>query len=315
MNIVVNSFPFNPGKLYELTKDFPDINFSYTSSIEEFEKEIKSADAVFTIKLKSLHLASAKNLKWIQGLMAGVDGLPIENIRNRDIILTTGRGIHKDHMIEYALSMMIIDSRNLNEFILNKKEKKWDPNFRQNQIKGKTLGILGLGSIGKELAKKASFMGMDVIGLKRTKSHVPYVKKVYTEENMDEVFSLSDYIVNLLPLTEKTEKIVNANLFKKMKPTACMMNIGRGGTVNEDDLLQALKNKVFRNYISDVFEEEPLPSSNPLWNLDNIIITPHICGSNINYMSKAYNIVKKNIEKYRNDKEKMINKYSYKRGY
>lgn len=315
MNIVINAFPFNPGKLFELTKEFPDINFSYTNSIEEFEEEIKTADAVFTIKMKKNHLESAKNLKWIQGLMAGVDGLPLEDIKSRNIILTTGRGIHKDHMAEYAISMMIIDARDIDKFILNQKDKKWDSNFKQDQIKGKTLGILGLGSIGKELAKKASYMGMDVIGMKRTKSHVPYVKKVFTQENIEEIFTSSDYIVNLLPLTDSTDKLIDKQLFEKMKPSTCMMNLGRGGTVNEYDLYQSLKNKVFRKYISDVFQNEPLPEDSPLWDLDNIIITPHICGPNIHYMSKAYDIVKENIKKYKNAKDNMLNQYSFERGY
>ncbi len=315
MNIVINTFPFNPGKLFELTKDFPHINFTYASSIEEFEEKVASADAVFTIKMKKKHLDSAKNLKWIQGLMAGVDGLPLKDIRKKSIILTTGRGIHKEHMTEYALSMMILDARNINKFIFNQKDKNWDPNFKQDQIKGKVLGILGLGSIGSELAKKASFLGMDIIGIKRTKSHVPYVKKVFTQNDIDEIFKSSDYIVNLLPLTKETSNVVNINLFKKMKKTACMMNLGRGGTVDEKDLHIALSYKIFRKYISDVFQNEPLPKSSPLWDLDNIIITPHICGPNVNYMSKAYDIVKKNTENFSKNKYNMLNTYSFDKGY
>ncbi|MDW7669604.1 MAG: D-2-hydroxyacid dehydrogenase [Bacillota bacterium] len=315
MNIIVNTFPFDTAKLKELSKDFPDINFEFTNTEEDLIEKIPNADALLTMKLKDEHLELAQKLEWIQGLMAGVDYLPLDTIEKRGIILTTGRGIHKNHMTEYALSMMILDARSLDQLIIKQQNKEWDPNFKQDEIKGKTLGIIGLGSIGQELARKASFMGMDVIGVKRSYSPVPHVRKIYTNDEVEEVFKNSDYIVNLLPFTPETEKFVSEKLMSIMKPTACMLNLGRGGTVDEEALYNALKNKVFRKYISDVFETEPLPKESPLWDLDNIVITPHICGPNINYMDKAYDIVKENIEKYQKDKSTMINQYSFKRGY
>ncbi len=315
MNIIVNTFPFDTAKLKELPKDFPDINFEFTNTEEDLIEKIPNADALLTMKLKDEHLELAQKLEWIQGLMAGVDYLPLDTIEKRGIILTTGRGIHKNHMTEYALSMMILDARSLDQLIIKQQNKEWDPNFKQDEIKGKTLGIIGLGSIGQELARKASFMGMDVIGVKRSYSPVPHVRKIYTNDEVEEVFKNSDYIVNLLPFTPETEKFVGEKLMSIMKPTACMLNLGRGGTVDEEALYNALKNKVFRKYISDVFETEPLPKESPLWDLDNIVITPHICGPNINYMDKAYDIVKENIEKYQKDKSTMINQYSFKRGY
>lgn len=315
MNIIVNTFPFETAKLKDLPKDFPEINFEFTNTEEELVEKIPNADALLTMKLKDKHLELAPKLEWIQGLMAGVDYLPLDTIEKRGIILTTGRGIHKSHMTEYALSMMILDARSLDQLIIKQKNKEWDPNFKQDEIKGKTLGIIGLGSIGQELARKASFMGMDVIGVKRSYSPVPHVRKIYTNDEVGEVFKNSDYIVNLLPFTPETEKFVNKDLMSMMKPSACMLNLGRGSTVDEEALYDALKNKVFRKYISDVFETEPLPKESPLWDLDNIVITPHICGPNINYMDKAYDIVKENIEKYKKDKNSMINQYSFKRGY
>ena len=315
MNIIINSFPFKADKLKELPKDFPEINFEFTSSEEELKEKIPKADALLTMKLKDEHLELAPNLKWVQGLMAGVDSLPLNTIKDRGIILTTGRGIHKNHMTEYALSMMILDARNLDQLLLKQQQKEWDPSFKQGEIKGKTLGIIGLGSIGQELARKASFMGMDVIGLKRSYTPVPHVRKVYPNTEVEQIFKNSDYIVNLLPYTPETEKFVNEELMSKMKSSACMLNLGRGGTVDEEALYYALKNKVFRKYISDVFETEPLPKENPLWSLDNIVITPHICGPNVNYLAKAYDIVKENIEKYQKDKSSMINQYSFEKGY
>lgn len=315
MKIIVNSYPFPIEPLLKLKDDFPECNFIFSKNKETFLKEIRDSEIVITFGLRSEELEIAEKAKLIQSMRAGVDALPLEDIKNRNIILTTGRGIHKIHMTEYAIAMMINDARNIDQFIINKQNKLWKKDYIQDEIHNKKLGILGLGSIGKEIAKKASLMGMEVIGVKRSIEEIPHVAKVYPIEQMDIIFKECDYIINLLPHTKDTEKIINMDLMKLMKLTSCMINIGRGKTVDEDDLYEALSNNIFRKYVSDVFEVEPLPQDSPLWVLDNIIITPHICGPNVHYVDKAYEIVKQNIGAYLKDKSKIINIYSHKFGY
>ena len=248
-------------------------------------------------------------------MQAGVNSWPLMEIEKRGIILTTSRGIHKIHMAEYAISMMVIDARQLDQILLNKTKKLWKQDYLKDGISGKKLGIIGLGSIGQEIAKKASLMGMEVYGIKRTVEVVPHVIEVYGNDKLDEIFRKSDYIINLLPHTKETDKIVDKKHMEMMKSSACLINMGRGGTTNEEDLYEALNKRVFIMCISDVFAVEPLPQISPLWNLDNTIITPHICGPNIHNMDQAYEIIKQNILSYTNAKSKLVNVYSHKLGY
>jgi len=278
-----------------LKNKFPDYDFKACTKQEDMEKLIVDAEVLISFKCTEDMLKKANNLKWVQALSAGVDTFPLEEIRKRGIILTNGRGIHKIQMSEYAIAVLIMLSRNFHIFMRNQINKKWDSKIQQSEINGATLGILGLGSIGKEIAKKASFMGMRVIGVKNTSESVPYVEKVYTQEEMVEVFRQSDYIINLLPGTKDTIKIINKKYFSEMKEGACFINMGRGSTVDEEDFIDALKNGKIRIGVSDVFQEEPLPETSPFWEFENFILTPHVCGQSTKYFDKALEIIEPNL--------------------
>lgn len=304
--------------LKKLIDDFPEYKIVFPTNKDDLMKELKDAEILAGYFINKEMLDVAQSLKYVCGFLAGVDKLPLDILNKRNILLTTGRGIHPIHMSEYAIAMMVLDARNLDKVLEEKKEKNWTAfKYPQDQIYGKKLGILGIGAIGKELARKADAFGMEVIGIKKHPQAVEYVSEVYNmEEGLDVVFSTCDYIVNLLPNTEETNQIINKKYLSMMKNTACMINIGRGDTVNEEDLYDALKNKQFKRYISDVFVTEPLPKESKFWELDNIVITPHLCGPNITYMDKAYPIVAHNLKCYlKKDFKNMKNMFSYELGY
>jgi phosphoglycerate dehydrogenase-like enzyme len=315
MKIVVYTEMPGSEVLDNLKADFPQCTAVYPQNQAEFEKEIVDADIYAGRFITREVLATAKKLKYLNSFMAGVDKLPLKEIDERGIILTTGRGIHPVHMAEYAIAMMVLDARNLDKVLWNQKERKWAL-LPQDQISGKRLGILGLGAIGQELAQKANAMGLEVVGVKRRVEPVEGVKEVYALNELEKVFSTCDYIVNLLALTIETQGIINKQYFDMMKPTACMINMGRSGTTSEDDLYEALKNKVFRRYIVDVFDTEPLPEDNKLWELDNIVITPHICGHNVMYMQKGYEILRNNLKAFLDGRyDDMQNRFNHEQGY
>jgi phosphoglycerate dehydrogenase-like enzyme len=158
-------------------------------------------------------------------------------------------------------------------------------------------------------------MGMHVIGVKRIPGPVDHVEAVYAPNDMTAVFRRSDYIINLLPYTEGTEKLIDRRFFDQMKPTACFINIGRGPTVNEDDLIEALRNKKIRAMVSDVYYTEPLPPESPLWELDNVILTPHISGLSPQYMARAIQIITHNLNVYLSGQGEMINLVDMQTGY
>ena len=257
----------------------------------------------------------APRLRWIQALTAGVDFFPLTKIKERDILLTCGRGIHKIYIAEYAIAAMINLARNFHLMFRNQLRGKWDRSISQDEIHGKTVGILGLGSIGQEIARKAFVLGMRVIGVKNNPQRLESVEHVYGPAEMEEVFKQSDFVINLLPNTVSTSGLIDKTFFALMKRSACFINLGRGSTINQADLIDALQMKLFRALVSDVYEKEPLPEDNPLWQLENVILTPHVAGVSSKYLQRALRIIRHNLKVYAGHSGEMINVVDLSRGY
>lgn len=281
---------------------------------KEAEKYIWDCEVYISFAPNKSIIKQGKNLKWVSALSAGVDYIPFGLLKEREIILTNGSGIHRTHMAEFAISMMIALSRNFNIVERNNRNKIWDNNLIQDEIFEKTVGILGLGSIGAEIAKYSKLLGMKVKGVKKNAVPVDYVDTVYGHNEMEKVFNESDFVINVLPLTEETDKIIDYRYLSKMKEDCCYINIGRGKTTNEEDLIKILKEKRIRGAALDVFYNEPLPQDSPLWDMDNVIITPHISGISRKYADKALDILLPNLIAYR-DHKKMINVINLESGY
>jgi phosphoglycerate dehydrogenase-like enzyme len=260
-------------------------------------------------------IRQASQLQWIQALTAGVDFLPLKAIEQQGIILTSGRGIHKIYIAEYAIAAMINLARNFHLMFKNQLKGKWDRSVPQDEINGCTVGILGLGNIGQEIARKASMLGMRVIGVKNEPVALEGVEHVYGPADMDEVFTQSDYVINLLPDSPGTIGLVDKSSFSLMKTSACFINLGRGTTVNQTDLVDALRNKTIRALVSDVYEKEPLPEDHPLWQLDNVILTPHIAGVSPTYLQRAMEIIEHNLQVYVSHAGEMKNRVDFIKGY
>ena len=282
---------------------------------EELEKIIQEAEILVAFPCSKDIILKGKNLKWVQALSVGVDAFPLEELMAQGAVVTNGKGIHRIHMAEYAIAAMVMLARNVHIFMRRQFEGNWDRRSEQGEINGATLGILGLGTIGQEVARKAAFMGMRVIGLKNNPSPVPHVEKVVGMEDIGWLFSESDYLINLLPGTPDTEHMVDASLFNLMKPSACLINMGRGSTVKEADLIPALEEGKIRAFWSDVFEQEPLPEDSPLWKMENVVITPHICGESTKYMEKAMDIIGHNLKVYQTGEGNMMNVVDPQKGY
>jgi len=257
----------------------------------------------------------APNLNWIQALTAGVDFFPLKEIRQQEIMLTCGRGIHKIYIAEYAIAAMINLARNLHLMFRNQVEAKWDRSIPQDEIHGRTAGIIGLGSVGQEIARKASMLGMHVIGVKNTSRPLEWVDQVYGPGDMGEVFKQSDYVINLLPATPQTRGLIDKTYFDLMQKSACFINLGRGATVKQADLIDALRTKTIRAAVCDVYEKEPLPAESPLWQMENVILTPHVAGVSPQYLQRALEIVRHNLAVYLSGAGQMLNVVDLAKGY
>lgn len=262
--------------------------------------------------IQSLYSAAPK-LKWIHALSAGVESLLFPEIKANNTLLTNSRGIHGIPISEHVLAMMLSFTRGLNVFLRQQGTKQWKRSPVE-EIHDKTIGIVGLGSIGREIAKKAKGMGMQVIASKRTMTTELFVDKLYPPDQLPELLANADFVVVALPLVEETKNLFTMQQFSLMKPSAYFINISRGAVVQEDDLIAALEQGLIKGAGLDVFNQEPLPDTSPLWDMENVIITPHLAALSPNYLDRAIKLFADNLARYIQHKE-MLNVIDKTKGY
>ncbi len=222
-------------------------------------------------------LSAMPKLRWAQSMTAGVEGWLALPDLPAHITLTCARGTHKESMPENIIAGMLYVMKPYAKAAENQKQSKWVHTVAQ-PINGKTLGILGLGVIGQEVARIAKALDMRVIGTKRRVAPMAHVDEVLPPEQTDEVLAQADVLLLLLPATRETDNFINAKRLAKMKPTAWLLNFGRGHLIKDDDLIAAARNKVIAGAMLDVFRQEPLPADHPFWQAEGIIVLPHIGG-------------------------------------
>ena len=223
------------------------------------------------------YLQHMPKLRWVQANTAGVDPWLAHDDLREDVTLSCARGSHRIPMPENILGALFHITKPYMQIALDQRESRWTRRVSAT-LAGKTLGILGLGAIGQEVARKAAALEMRVLGTKRTAVPLPHVEKVYAQEQTDEVLRSSDFVVLLLPVTAATENFINAARLRSMKPTAWLLNFARGALIVDDDLIAAVKSKTIAGAVLDVFRQEPLPSSHPFWKTEGILVLPHLGG-------------------------------------
>jgi phosphoglycerate dehydrogenase-like enzyme len=216
-------------------------------------------------------------LRWIQALTAGVEGWLALPDLPAGITLTCARGTHRVQMPENILGALFHLTKPYAGIALDQKEHRWRRRVSET-LAGTTLGILGLGVIGQELARKAEALEMRVIGTRKSPAPLPHVAQVYGSDGTDEVLAASDWVLLLLPVTPETRGFMNVARLKRMKPTAHLLNFGRGELVVDADLIEAVKARTIAGAVLDVFTTEPLPAEHPFWGTENILVLPHIGG-------------------------------------
>lgn len=236
-------------------------------------------------------------LKWIHTYSAGVERLLTnETFRHSDILLTNSRGIHGIPMAEHILGTMLASSRGLIEAWENQKRHQWQRLTAPDELYGKTAAIIGLGSIGREVAKHLKNMGMHIVAVKQKETTEPFVDRLFTVDQLSEAISSADYIIVTLPLTKQTQNMFDHNLFNIMKKETFFINVSRGAVVNEHALIEALTSKCIRGASLDVFAVEPLPEDSPLWNIPNLFITPHCSAVSPMYIERSLKIFRNNLQ-------------------
>lgn len=246
----------------------------------------------------------APKLRWYQQWGAGADWLMKHpEIQQRDFILTNASGVHSIPITEHILALMLAFTRRLQQAFRDQQNRRWSEIDSPEELAGKTLLLIGVGAIGRHTARVASLLGMHVIGITR-RSGKPSagVERLVTQEHLLEELRGADFVVLTIPLTRDTRHLIDANAIKQMKTGAYIINIGRGATIDEAALAQALKEGKIAGAGLDVFEQEPLPAGSPLWAMQNVIITAHYSGNTPFYDQRALDIFLTNLECFTRDK-------------
>lgn len=263
---------------------------------EQVKNNISKADIIFSGHTFPVeYLTQATRLKWIQSMSAGVENYTRSKLLPGDVILTKIKGFFGPTMAEYVIGYMLAVTQKMEMIFINKARRQWQP-FVADQIRHKILGVMGLGSVGSYIAYSISNMGVNVIALDEQEKSLPYIEQEYCLSEMEEFLGRSDFVLVALPLTDNTVGIMGESEFKMMKKNAHLINVSRGHLINEKALVEALRQNWIAGAVLDVFCEEPLPENHPLWDIENVIITPHISGPSI--PEDISKIFLENLEKY-----------------
>jgi len=294
-----------------LTQKFPEIGIDVIATADKAAAALPQADMLLTfgqmMKNLKLDLASAAKLKWVQALGTGLDGITDQPALKPSVTVTSLHGVHGAPVSEAALASMLALSRNLPGAVRAQDKHQWR-RWPAKLLHDKTVGILGIGVIAEALAPKCKAMGMKVIGVTSSPREVAGFDRVHPMAELMTVLPELDYLVLLTPYSPATHHMIDAKVFAAMKPTAYLVNLARGGVVDEDALIEALRSKTIAGAALDVFNQEPLPPDNPLWTFPNVIITTHQGGFCDTYPDLAMPILEHNMRCFLNgDLKGMMN--------
>lgn len=262
-----------------------------------------------------------KNLKWVHSLSAGIDGYVAKKaVQDSEIPLTNAQGAFSDVLAEFVMLGVLYHTKHVEKFMKDKQEKEWRP-APVHLVSNKTMTIVGFGSIGTACARYAKGFGMKTIGVKRDATKLnddqkTYADKVVGNDELAQAVAEADFVVGALPkVPGATDDFFNMeSTFSKMKSSGVFMNVGRGTCVNEEDLIEALKSQKIYGAVLDVFKKEPLTPESELWNMPNVLMTPHCADQDHDFMHRSMALFGENLERYSAGKE-LVNLRNKKEGY
>jgi phosphoglycerate dehydrogenase-like enzyme len=308
------------------------IDRSCRNQAEMVEAAQGGCDVLFTLRVPDELMNRAPQLQWIQLLSAGADHI-LKGVlaERRTVAVATASGIAASTMAEYTIGSMLAWAHGLHRTLRSQLRHEWKrTGFMDiDPMRGKTLGVIGYGSIGRETARIARGLGMNVLALKRNpherrdegwnppgvgdpEGSIP--SRWYSPEQCGEILHESDYITVTLPLTPSTRGLIGRKEIAAMRPDAYIVNVGRGEVIDQDALAEALRERRIGGAGLDVFEREPLESESPLWDLENVILTPHVSGGFKDYNGACCELFAANLERFRNG-QRLLNLVDRTAGY
>lgn len=282
----------------KLKQAFPQLEIVHLSNYEKVEQELRDSEIVITWSLRPEQFAVAGKLRWIHSPAAAVHQLMFPELVNSDVIITNARDVHAPVVAEHVIALLFAMAKKIPQAVRLQEKHLWGKDkLEPAEVSDATLGLVGLGSIGREITKRASALGMRVIAVRQNpeKGSVEGIAQLFPPSKLNEMLGEADYVVIAAPRTRETENLFDAQRLAKLKPQACLINVSRGALLDESALADALRNHRLAAAALDVFAEEPLPAGSSLWDLDNLLITPHTAAVTNKLWDRHYALVHENL--------------------
>jgi phosphoglycerate dehydrogenase-like enzyme len=293
---VIHVYGLSAEAVQKFESAFPERQIRALNGKAELEASIADIEVIFVFRPPRGVWAGAKRLRLIQTIGAGVDTVLPASDLPAEVRITNARGIHGAQMSEHALAMMLAFAKQLPQALANQRMRRWQL-FAPSSLDGKTCSILGMGTIGRAVAERAKQFGMRVIGVQREPKPCRHADEILPPEQLQRAVQQADYLVVVLPKTPQTRNLLDAKVLADLRPEAVLINMARGGIVDETAVANMLREGHLRGAALDVFAEEPLPESSDHWMLPNLIITPHVAGLVPDYLDRVLEIFMDNMRR------------------
>jgi phosphoglycerate dehydrogenase-like enzyme len=288
-----------------LRAEFPDHEFVYIKDYAQIDREIRDAEVFIGWTMRPEQVAAARNLRWVHSPAAAVQTLIFPELVASRVVLTNAREVHAPVVAEHVMALVLALAKRIPDCVSLQRRREWglqalwDKQPRPQELAGGTLGIVGLGSIGREVARRAAAFGMRVIA---TREHpergAEHVQAIYGPSDLRVLLVESDYVALAVPITPATTRLLSATSLAHMRASSYLINVGRGALVDEAALAEALSSRRIAGAALDVFDKEPLPAESKLWDVPNLLITPHSAGLTEKLWERHYLLIRENLRRY-----------------
>ena len=304
-----------------IRQSFPQLDVVVARDDETVSQQIEECEILVSWTLKPEQFARCRKLRWIHSPAAGVRQLFVPGLAESDVLVTNASTVHAIPVAEQAVALLFALARKLPDSFRYQAERRWghaeswQPGRLATELYGKTLGIVGLGAIGREVALRAQALGMRVVAVKRDPNQgADCADRVYRPQQLSALLSEADYVVVAAPDTPETHHLIGETELRCLKPAACLVNVSRGSLVDTEALTRALESGALGGAALDVTDPEPLPPEHRLWQLPNVLITPHLGGATDRYWQRQADLLQENLDRYLAGKP-LLNLVDKKRGY
>lgn len=301
----VTQWQIPPEGVLTLRARFPQINFIHATTPDQRAEGLNDCDAAYTWILTAEELARAQKLRWVHTSAVAVETLCLRELFARSIAVSNTRGVQAIPIAEHAMAVLLALSKHIPFVLENQQQARWAQNAFTGErlpwlLNGRTLGLIGIGTIGSEIAKRAGAFGMRVIAMRKRPAYgvIGHVDRVYGLADLSDFLGQCHVLVVAAPLTPETLGLMGGEQFAQLPKGAIVINVGRARIIDTEALIGALKRGHLGGASLDVFPEEPLPSDHPLWKTPNVILTPHTSGFRQRHWDEVIELYGDNIERW-----------------